>query len=180
MWGEVWINFQEGFKMRLLALMLALFAVIGPATAQEWKEYTYPNYSFTIAFPAEPTIEATTFEAADGRSVEAQVYSLTRGNSVLKLTIAKLDPAMEERAVIDHAIKALSQGAEVKVNIEHRINWIYGRQLSLTRADGSYTTVALFYYKQRLYQLEGKVPGNGGATADAIRFQQSLTFTDEG
>ena len=162
--------------MRLIALMLALFAVTGPVVAQEWKEYTYPNLSFTVAFPADPKIETATYEAAEGRSVEAQVYSLTQDNSVFKLTIAKLDPAMEERAVIDHAIKALSQGAEVKVNIEHRISWIYGRQLSLLGADGSQ-----FYYKQRLYQIEGKVlPTGKNSTADAIRFQQSLTFTDEG
>jgi len=167
--------------MRSIAVMLALFALAGPAAAQEWKEYTYPNLSFTVAFPADPKIEATTFETAEGRSVEAQVYSLTQDNSVLKLIVAKLDPAMEERAVIDHAIKALSQGAEVKVNIEHRISWIYGRQLSLVGADGSQSSVALFYYKQRLYQIEGKVfPAGKNSTADAIRFQQSLTFTDEG
>jgi hypothetical protein len=167
--------------MRSIAFMLALFAVSGPAAAQEWKEYTYPNLSFTVAFPADPKIETMTFEAAEGRTVEAQLYSLTQDNSVLKLIVAKLDPAMEERAVIDHAIKALSQGVEVKVNIEHRISWIYGRQLSLVGADGSQSSVALFYYKQRLYQIEGKVfPPGKNSTADAIRFQQSLTFTDEG
>ena len=165
--------------MRLIALMLALFAVTGPVVAQEWKEYTYPNLSFTVAFPADPKIETATYEAAEGRSVEAQVYSLTQDNSSFKLTIAKLDPAMEERAVIDHAIKALSQGVEVKVNIEHRISWIYGRQLSLAGADGSQSSVALFYYKQRLYQIEGKVlPAGKNSTADAIRFQQSLVFTE--
>jgi hypothetical protein len=169
--------------MRLIAVMIALVVsgAAGSATAQEWKESTYPNLSFTVAFPADPKIETTTYEAAEGRSVEAQVYSLAQDNSMFRLTIAKLDPAMEERAVIDRAIKALSQGAEVKVNIEHRISWIYGRQLSLVGADGSQSSVAVFYYKQRLYQIEGKVfPAGKNSTADAIRFQQSLTFTDEG
>jgi hypothetical protein len=167
--------------MRLIAFMLALFTLSGPAAAQEWKEYAYPNQSFTVAFPADPRVETTSFEAAEGRSVEAQVYSVTQDNSVFKLTVAKLDPAMEERAVIDRALKALSQGADVKVNIEHRINWIYGRQLSIVGVDGSQSSIALFYYKQRLYQIEGKVlPAGRNSTADAIRFQQSLTFTDEG
>jgi hypothetical protein len=163
--------------MRLLALILALFTIAGPAAAQGWKEYAYPDYAFTVAFPAVPRIETATFEAADGRPVAAQVYSVTQDNSVFKLTIAKLDPAMEERAVIDHAVKALAKTGEIKVNIEHRINWNYGRQLSVAGADGSYSLVALFYYKQRLYQIEGKVPSSN-STGDAVRFQQSLTFTD--
>ena len=56
--------------MRSIALMLALFAVTGPAAAQEWKEYTYPNLSFTVAFPADPKIETATYEAAEGRSMK--------------------------------------------------------------------------------------------------------------
>jgi len=40
--------------------------------------------------------------------------------------------------------------------------------------------VAVFYHKQRLYQIEGTVlPGAANATSDAIRFQQSLAFTDD-
>jgi hypothetical protein len=163
--------------MRLLALILALFTIAGPASAQGWNEYAYPDYAFTVAFPAVPRIETATFEAADGRPVAAQVYSVTQDNNVFKLTIAKLDPAMEERAVIEHAVRALAKTGEIKVNIEHRINWIYGRQLSITGSDGSYSLVALFYYKQRLYQIEGTVPADS-STGDAVRFQQSLTFTD--
>jgi hypothetical protein len=38
--------------------------------------------------------------------------------------------------------------------------------------------VALFYYKTRLYQIEGRAFVAGGqAEADAMRFQQSLDFT---
>ena len=41
----------------------------------------------------------------------------------------------------------------------------------------SRSSIALFYHKQRLYQIEGKTLA-GGSTSDAIRFQQSLVFTD--
>jgi hypothetical protein len=88
---------------------------------------------------------------------------------------------MEESAVIDHAIKTLSQGGEIKVNIPARINRVYGRQLSIVGADGSHSSVAVFYHKARLYQIEGKAAGNDAAGNDAasyaIRFQQSLVFT---
>jgi hypothetical protein len=38
----------------------------------------------------------------------------------------------------------------------------------------------VFYWKQRLYQIEGvALPTGADATANAIRFQQSLIFTDD-
>jgi hypothetical protein len=167
--------------MRLIAFILAVFAASGPAAAQNWKEYAYPSYSFTVAFPADPNIETTTYQAADGRMVEAHVYSVTQDSGVFKITIADLsNTAMEESAVIDHAIKTLSQAGEIKVDIAHRISRTYGRQLSIVGTDGSHSSVAVFYFKQRLYQIEGKaLPTGKDATADAIRFQQSLVFTDE-
>jgi hypothetical protein len=162
--------------MRMIAFVLGVFLAC-PAVAQSWKEYAYPSYSFAVSFPAEPTIETTTYQAADGRSVEAIVYSVTQDGAVLKMTIANLsDPALEESAVIDHAIKTLSQGREIKVDIPARVNRVYGRQLSIVGADGGHSSVAVFYHKGRLYQIEGKVvpPASGAA---AIRFQQSLVFT---
>jgi hypothetical protein len=81
--------------------------------------------------------------------------------------------------VIDHAIKTLSAGGEVKVNIPHRVNRVFGRQLSILQGDGSRAAVALFDYNGRFYQIEGKSTGNDAA-ADAIRFVQSLIFTGGG
>jgi hypothetical protein len=168
--------------MRMIAFILAAFVVSSPAAAQGWIEYAYPSYDFTVAFPADPKIETTTYQAADGRPAEALVYSVTQDSGVFKMTIVDLSGAsMEENAVIDHAVKTLSQGGEVTVDIPHRISRVYGRQLSIAGADGSRSSVAVFYYKRRLYQIEGKtLPTGNDATAYAIRFQQSLTFTDEG
>jgi hypothetical protein len=166
--------------MRLIALIVAVFAV-SPAAAQNWQECSYPDYSFTVSFPADPQIETTTHPVADGRPVQAHVYAVRRDNSVLKVTVAELaDTGLEESAVIDHAIKTLSEGGEVKPDIPHRIYRVYGRQLSILGADGSRSTVALFDYNGRLYQVEAKVPVGSAATFDLIRFQQSLVFTDGG
>ena len=166
--------------MRLTAFILAVFVAGGPAAAQSWQEYSYPAYSFTVAFPAEPQIETTTYQVADGRSVEAHVYSVRLNNGVFKVTVAELaNTNLEESAVIGHAIKTLSEGGEVKINIPHRIYQVYGRQLSVLGADGSRTTAAVFDYNGRLYQIEGKaLPG--GSAIDIIRFQQSLVFTGGG
>ena len=162
--------------MRLIAFILAVLVAGGPAAAQSWQEYSYPAYSFTVAFPAEPQIETTTYQVADGRLVEAHVYSVRLNNGVFKVTVAELaNTNLEESTVIDHAIKTLSEGGEVKINIPHRIYRIYGRQLSVARADGSLTTAAVFFANDRLYQIES-TKFAGGSAADAIRFQQSLTF----
>ena len=170
----------ENPDMRLLAFVFAVCGCGGPAVAQNWQEYSYPDYSFTVTFPADPQVETTTYQVADDRSVEAHVYSVRQDNSVLKVTVAELaDTGLEESAVIDHAIKTLSEGGEVKINIPHRIYRVYGRQLSVLGADGSRSTVAVFDYNGRLYQVEGKaLPG--GSAIDILRFQQSLIFTDGG
>ena len=168
--------------MRTIALVLAAFIASGPAAAQSWKEYSYPDYSFTVAFPADPQIETTTYQVADGRSVRARVYTVRQNNSVLKVTVAELaNTGLDESAVIGHAIKTLSAGGEVKFDIPHRIYRVYGRQLGVLRADGSRSTVAVFDHKGRLYLIEAKaLPGGSDSAVDTLRFQQSLVFTDGG
>jgi hypothetical protein len=48
-------------------------------------------------------------------------------------------------------------------------------------ADGSRSTVSVFDYNGRLYQLEAKaLPGASDGPADTVRFEQSLVFTDGG
>jgi hypothetical protein len=168
--------------MRSIAFVLATFVATAPAAAQNWKEYSYPDYSFTVAFPSDPRVEMTTYQVADGRSVPARIYTVRQNDSVLKVTVAELaNTGLDESAVIGHAIKMLSAGGEVKFDIPHRIYRVYGRQLGILGADGSRSTVAVFDHKGRLYQIEAKaLPGGSGTAADTLRFQQSLVFTDGG
>src|SRR5215475_5119118 len=168
--------------MRLSVLIPAVLVFVGPAIAENWQEYRYPDQFFAVAFPGDPQAETTTYPVSDDRSVEAHVYSVHQDNAVFKMTVAEIaDTGLEESAVIDHAIKTMSEGGEVKVNIPHRINRIYGRQLSIVRRDGIRSMVALFDYNGRLYQIEGNaLPNENDGTADAIRFVQSLIFTGGG
>jgi hypothetical protein len=176
----------RGPKMRLIAFIVASIAIAAivphPAAAQGWVEYAYPGDAFTVAFPADPKIETTTYQAADGRLIEARLYSVTQDGGIFRMMVAEFpDATAEENAVLDHAVKTLSEGGEIKLDIPHRISRIYGRQLSIVGAGGSRSMAAVFYYNRRLYLIEGKaLPGWADATADAIRFQQSLVFTDEG
>jgi len=57
----------------------------------------------------------------------------------------------------------------VKFDIPHRICKVYGRQLSVLGADGNRSTVAVFDYNGRLYQIEAKaLPGGGDTAADTL------------
>jgi len=166
--------------MRLITFVAAAFVASSPVAAQDWKEYAYPDYAFTVAFPANPQVETTTYQIADGRSVPARVYSVRENSGVLTVTVAEIgNTGLDENAVIDNAIKRLSAGGEVKVNMPHRIYRVYGRQLSIQRPDSSRSTVGLFDYNGRLYVIEGKMPADG-SPIDVLRFQQSLVFTDGG
>ena len=165
--------------MRLITSMLVSFALAAPALADGWKQYADPTYAFAVSFPGDPQIETTTYTAPDGRSVPARVYSVTQETGAFKMTVADLsDTGLEEHAVIDSAIKTLSQEGEVKLDIPARVSRVFGRQLSILGQDGSRSAVALFFHAGRLYQVEGRSLPAGNATADAIRFQQSLIFTD--
>jgi hypothetical protein len=82
----------------------------------------------------------------------------------------------QEAAVVDNAVKQLTQGTEVKVDYPHRIYRIYGRQFSVARPNGSLTTAAVFFANERLYLIESTKLSAGGNDTDLIRFQQSLTF----
>jgi hypothetical protein len=166
--------------MRLIACVAAAFIAGSPAAAEEWQEYAYPDYAFTVRFPASPRVETTTYQTADGRMVPARVYSVRQNNGAFTVTVGETGNAgLDENAVIDNAIKRLSAGADVKVNMPHRIYRIYGRQLSTLRPDGSRSTVALFVYNGRFYQVEGQMAADG-SPIDVLLFQQSLVFTDGG
>jgi hypothetical protein len=164
--------------MRLAAYVSAILLVANPAAAQAWKKYTFSTYSFSVTFPDDPKAEMATYKAPDGRIVDAHVYSVTQGNSLLRVTIVELSGApVEDMSAIEYAVSALAQGNEVKLDIPHHIGAVQGRQLSIDRSDGSHSYVAVFYRKWRLYQIEGiALPGDQGALADAMRFQQSIEF----
>jgi len=163
--------------MRLIAFVIAALVVSGPASAQ-WKEYGYANQGFGIAWPAEPNIEEVAmFEAVPGKMVPATIYSLNHNNSLLKVTVIEgRDANLQEDAVVRNAVQKLTQGGRVTFDYPHRIYRIYGRQMSVARAnEGSVTQVVLFFANERLYIVESKRM-RGGDDVDLIKFQQSLTF----
>jgi len=166
--------------MRLIPIVALAFLASCPAMAQSWEEYAYPEHAFAMALPATPQIEARTIQVAAGRSAPARVYSVRKDKVILTMTVADLTGTnLAENDVIDHAVKSLTAGGKVAEDLPHRIYRVYGRQLSVEGSDGSHVHAAIFHYKDHLYQIDGKVL-SGGSDFEAVRFQQSLTFTDSG
>ena len=168
--------------MRSIPIVLSVFVLGSPAVAQSWKEYSYPDYAFSVDFPGKPLVENTTYQVADNRSVPARIYSVRHNGSDLKVTIANLaNTGLDEPAVIDFAIKTLSAGGKVTFNIPQRIDSVYGRSVGIQGRDGSRSPIGVFDYHRRLYQIEAKaLPGGSDAAAETLRFHQSLVFTDGG
>jgi hypothetical protein len=154
-----------------------------PAFAEGWQEYTYPEYAFAVSFPADPQVRDADYPGANGATAQARIYSVAQDGGVFSVTVADLSKSGDdEDSAIGAAIKSLAAKGEVKLDIPARVNRVYGRQLSITGADGSHSNIALFFYRHRLYRVEGTVlPSNpDAASGEAIRFQQSLRFTDDG
>jgi hypothetical protein len=159
-----------------------VFAIIltCPAAAAEWKEFQSPDHLFTVFFPTDPNIETTAYHTPDGGSFNAHVYSTAQDTGVFTLTVAEVPETgnqVQEDALMSDAIRKVSEGAQIKFDIQHRIRWFYGRQLGIAGVNGGYSYVAVFHHNNRLYQIEGKAfVGGGQAEVDAMRFQQSLDF----
>jgi hypothetical protein len=149
--------------VRFIATAVALFFT-GAALADDWKEYENRDYSFTIHFPVDPTVETAAYQAPDGRSFPAHLFSAKQGTATFKVTMVE-KPGEEtgpDAAVVKEATRAVAGGDTVKFDIPHRVRAVYGRQLGIAGANGGYSYVALFCRNNRLYQVEGDASSPGG------------------
>lgn len=163
--------------MRLIGLVAAALIAAVPASAQTWKEYSFPDSGFYIHLPAEPKIEDGMYTTMDGKTVKARIYSLEHENTLYAVTVADFSQEpMEEQTAIDQAVKQVVGDGEVLVDIPHRINSTYGRQLAIKGKDDSRASVAVFFKDKKLYVANGTLlpahPDKGAG--EAARFQQTL------
>jgi hypothetical protein len=162
--------------MRFVALVAAALLVSLPASAQEWKEYSYPDSGFYVHFPADPKIEDSTY-TMDGKTVKARVYSLEQDNILYAVTVADFSSEnMREESTIDQAVKQEIGDGEVVMDIPHRINSTYGRQLMIKGKDDSRSSVAVFFRDKKLIVANGKILASNPdkSAGEGMRFQQTL------
>lgn len=162
--------------MRLVALAAAALIVSLPASAQEWKEYTYPDSGFYVHFPADPQISDSTY-TLEGKTVKSRVYSVEQDNILYAVTVADFSAeTMQEEAAIEQAVKQVIADGEVIVDIPHRINSTYGRQLMIKAKDDSRHSVAVFFRDKKLIVANGTLLAShpDKNTGEGMRFQQTL------
>jgi hypothetical protein len=152
--------------VRAVVTALALF-LTGAALADDWKEYENQNYSFTIHFPVDPTVETAVYQAADGHSFPAHVFWVKQETGTFKVTVVEM-PGEEtgpNAAVMKEANRA-SRPRCLRPG-----NWASPIQMAATPTSP---------YSIRIIasQIEGNAFVAGGqAEVDAARFQQSLDLT---
>ena len=158
-------------------LACALLLAATPAFA--WDIFTFPEAKFAAQFPAQPQVGSAKYRTTAGLELPAQRYWIQDGNVAYSVVLADFSgTALEKDAVIADGVKAFGQEGEVLVDVEARINSEYGRELSVRRRDGGHDIVAIFFFDNHLYVLNGRAvpPDPNAATANLIRFQQSLNF----
>ena len=162
--------------MRFVALIAAALIVSLPAAAQEWKEYTYPESGFYVHFPADPQIADGTY-TLEGKTVKSKTYSLEHNNILYAVTVADFTSEnMQEESTIEQAVKQEIGDGEVVMDIPHRINSTYGRQLMIKGRDDSRSSVAVFFRDKKLIVANGKIlaANPDKAAGEGMRFQQTL------
>ena len=74
----------------LFGTVFALFLVAGPAAAEDWKEYGYPDQGVAIQFPAKPEAMNSTYDSIYVKDFPSLVISAEDDHVIYKLTIVDL------------------------------------------------------------------------------------------
>jgi len=164
------------------ALLLALLSAGSVLAQGGWQDYTYPDAGFLASFPAEPKMEAAVYKGSNGTSVPERIYSVTQDSRLYSVAVADFSGTpMTQTDAIKFAVEAFRAQGQVIEDQYARIDNDFGRNLSVAGKDGSHTVVAIFFTKNRLYQIAGvSLPGDEDPQSnDPTRFKESLSFVSD-
>ena len=193
--------------MRLMPLMSSalVLAMSGTSFAQEWTEFASPEEHFTITFPGQPTVTATTWTSQFNAILPAHIYTGANSSGRYSVTVVDYSPVerlLSERsrtlpaldqavhvyglgywktdvrsAVVYAASKFLERDAKITAIMSSFSDLVAGMILELTNnADQSRTFVSIYMHQYRLVITEAAV--RKGYPPPTI-FQQSLGWLDE-
>ncbi len=191
--------------MRWSSIVMAavLLCASRPASAQEWIQYASKADLFGVNFPADPTVQDTTYATEYGVTLPARVYSA--GSGATRYSVTVVDYADTERlhaarveeckrkggdgdlcqndwrsdvqgSIVYASWKFLQRDAKVTYFAWAVTDNVEGQRVQLTNPDASRTFASIYRHGTRLYVLEATVPR--GAPAPLL-FQQSLMWIDE-
>ncbi len=186
----------------LLASVTLILAIAAPSFAQEWREYTNRADFFGINFPSEPKVKDITYQTQYGLSLPGHVYTAEDGASKFTVTVVNFTGYKEKHADLVKSCKAnggdgdqcnersaidmrgamlyatwnlIEKAAKVTHLVYAQADLVEGHEVHLLNPDGTRTYASLFMHEDRLYILEGTVPGD---YPPPLLFQQALRFLD--
>ena len=147
-----------------------------PAAAQQWVDYTNPEYRFAVNFPVEPTEQDTEYVSADGTTLIARAFSAEQEESLYRVTVVTFPAEITDVAAeLDHAAGIYRRRGEATHDQPGDYDGIPAYEISVIDPEGRQIYVTALYHDRRLVIAEGEV------SADAfppIQFQQSIWIID--
>lgn len=164
--------------MRVAALMISIAAVAAPlpAAAQQWVDYSNPEYRFAVNFPVAPTEQEINYVSADGTTLTARSFSAEQDDSLYRVTVVTFPVEVADVAAeLDHAADAYRQRGNATHDQPGDYDGIPAYEISVIDPDGRQIYVTALYHDRRLVISEGEV---GADAFPPIQFQQSIWIID--
>ena len=174
--------------MRILAgTIFALFLAAGPAAAEDWKEYEYPDQGVAIQFPVKPEAMRSTYDSIYVKGLPSVVISAEDDHVIYRLTVVDLGTRSEmgTNFLIEAAIRMQRDGEVLFTDFPHVYNSVrsvFGVSLVVDRKDGSRVRSSLYHHKGRLYIADAIVlPARGDKDMTTpSRYDQTIRFPPDG
>lgn len=166
----------------MVAILIAGVLIPVAAVAQEWKPYTYADPGFTVQFPAAPAVETGRTKSASGASLPVTRYVVRQERIIYTLSVVNYSGTNDDSlTTIGETQKSLTASGKVTASAGTRIKRHFGRALSVAGADGSRSVIGIYFVDKHLYTLVAQElpPNTDEESGDAVRFQESLQFSDE-
>jgi len=166
----------------IVRILMAVLLMPVVAVAQEWRVYTYPDPGFTVQFPGTPAVETGTVKNATGASLPMTRYTVRQDRIIYTLSVVNYASTNADAlSTITETERSIGASGKVITATGARINRSFGRKLSVTSADGSRSTIAIFFVDKHLYTLIGRAlpPNAVEESDDALHFQESLRFLED-
>jgi hypothetical protein len=127
--------------MRLIVLAAAAALLSSQPALAAWKEYTYPELGFVVAFPADPSTSTGIYTSVLVDKAPTHIFTLKEGNSIFTATVVDMMGHKEEGAsLMGEAEFLMHLLGDTKGNSTSRVEpgkaAVYGRQITIDIRDG--------------------------------------------
>ena len=174
--------------MRILAgTVFALFLAAGPALAEDWNEYNYPDHGVAIQFPAKPESMKSTYDSIYVKGLPSLVISAEDDHVIYKMTVVDLSTRSDMGTnFLNEAANRIERDGEVLFtdfpHVYQGARSVFGVTLVVDRNDGSRVRSSLYHHRGRLYIAEAIVlPTRADKDMTTpSRYDQTIRFPPDG